>query len=71
MTERGERRTQYLQGALYGRRLAEHDPDREDELWLDLRLGGATHRAYDLGALRAYRQATGRPEPLYGHKVTA
>lgn len=64
----------YWLGYRHGRRTAEHGPsiDHEHRLRLELALIGTTnrpHRAFALGELRGYRQATGRPEPLYGHKV--
>ena len=66
----------YQRGRVYGKRLAVHQPhiDHEPAMRLDLQLIGTTnraHRAFALGELRGYRQATGRPEPLYAHRVQA
>ena len=65
----------YRRGLEHGRRLAQHShADHESALWLELALMGKRnrdHRAFALGELRGYRQASGRPEPLYGHRVSA
>lgn len=65
----------YWLGYRHGQRLANHGPvlaDHEHRLRLELALIGTTnrpHRAFALGELRGYREASGLPEPLYAHRV--
>lgn len=59
------RRVAYLNGLSHGRALYAYMAltDHEPALRLELALGGQRNRAYALGALRGYRQASDLPNP--------
>lgn len=61
--ERAHRTQLYWLGHAHGRRMAEHSlADHEAALRLELLLAAKDrHRAFALGELRGYRQATGAP----------
>ena len=56
-------RASYVNGLRHGRSLAAYGQlvNHEPALRLELQLSGSSGRAYALGALRGYRQATNRP----------
>ena len=60
----------YWAGYRHGRRLHEHMAltDHEPALRLEVSLTTGKHRAWALGELRGYRQATGQPS-VEGHRV--
>jgi hypothetical protein len=69
-----ERHTLYWIGYSHGRRTAEHQPgeDHERALRANLALAGnhQRHRAFALGELRGYRQATDAPY-VEAHRLEA
>lgn len=59
-----DRRGMYWRGYRHGKAIAEHRPHEDHERALRLEVAltqSSPHRAFALGELRGYRQATDRP----------